>query len=71
MENQRPSVKFLSPRAVVHTCCYCSESCEAEVAQETSLHIPMAKTTRTAWKYTRVQAEVRPTFTIKNTGRNK
>ena len=37
MENQRPSVKFLPPRAVVHTCPYCSESCEAEVAQGTNL----------------------------------
>ena len=37
MENQRSSLKFLPPGAVVHVCCYCSESYEAEVAQGTSL----------------------------------
>ena len=38
MENQRASVKFLPPRSVVHACRNCSESCEAEVAQGTSLY---------------------------------
>ena len=37
MENQRSSVKFWPPTAVVLTCRYCSESCEAEVAQGPSL----------------------------------
>ena len=36
MENQSSSVKFLPPRAVVHTFRYCSESCEAEVPPGTS-----------------------------------
>ena len=49
-ENQRSSVKFLSAAAVVHACRYCSESCEAEVTQGTSLPegLPIElRTTRT------------------------
>ena len=39
MENQRSSVTILPPTSCGSRLSYCSESCEAEVGQGTSLHI--------------------------------
>ena len=53
MANQRSSVKFLPPRAVIHACRHCSKSCEAEVVQGTSImsKIDCSKKVKTGVKF--------------------
>ena len=59
MKNQRSSVKFLPPRAVVHACRYCSESCEAEVAQRSTLETrsPYGSYRNLSWHHSTLPGE--------------